>query len=373
MCPVLTKWWSIHFWWSISDRPFSQPGDPSIVATSHIRLITLVDCSKKQKNVYPQGLSIVTPWLSQPVLTLFGTGESYGHATTISMLPEGVLLEIFDFYKENDDPDDPIWDWHLLVHVCQIWRQVVFLSPLRLNLRILCTSSTPFRKDLGIWPVLDVNSLADDWRHRPSCPRCSEVLQTCTLNCIVSQMCHTCVRSASSVFSCDTLSVFMCFMCCGHVRMCAQCVKCVTSVCTCVPLTCVVCPMCFATYIVCPMCFADIYSVPGVLSCVALYVALCCHVCLQCLHVCLHYSTYWFKCVGLGWADWCMIWCHMCVAMIQKVSKFVVYLYSSYMAWWRTSVNVTSFTSFPHLSWVLSSTRAHLLSLAGFEITPLSP
>ena len=44
----------------------------------------------------------------------------------------------------------------MLVHVCRIWRQTVFASPHRLNLRILCKRSTPVKKDLCIWPTFPI-------------------------------------------------------------------------------------------------------------------------------------------------------------------------------------------------------------------------
>ena len=82
-------------------------------------------------------------------------GESHGGATTIDTLADDVLLEIFDFYRKNHiNPllPRPIWEWHLLVHVCRRWRHIIFESPRRLDLQILCTYKT-FRKDLGIWPA----------------------------------------------------------------------------------------------------------------------------------------------------------------------------------------------------------------------------
>jgi hypothetical protein len=79
------------------------------------------------------------------------------------MLSDDVLLEILDFFQKNHDPTprpealpEAVGDWHILVHVCQKWRQVVFASPLRLHLRILCTHGTPVRKSLDIWPTLPV-------------------------------------------------------------------------------------------------------------------------------------------------------------------------------------------------------------------------
>ena len=70
------------------------------------------------------------------------------------MLPDYVLLEIFDFWRKS--LPGYLKDWHLLVHVCQRWRQIVFASPLRLNLQILCTKSTPVRTHLGIWPAIPI-------------------------------------------------------------------------------------------------------------------------------------------------------------------------------------------------------------------------
>jgi F-box-like len=49
------------------------------------------------------------------------------------VLPDDVLLEIFDYYVAEAGKYEK---WQVLVHVCQKWRYVVFRSPLRLNLRI---------------------------------------------------------------------------------------------------------------------------------------------------------------------------------------------------------------------------------------------
>jgi hypothetical protein len=66
------------------------------------------------------------------------------------MLPDEVLLEIFDlcllveYYR--------IQRWIALAHVCRRWRSVVFQSPRRLNLRLLCTPKRRARDTLDIWP-----------------------------------------------------------------------------------------------------------------------------------------------------------------------------------------------------------------------------
>jgi F-box-like len=73
------------------------------------------------------------------------------------MLPDDVLLEIFDFYVDEDSETSEkriIEEWITLAHVCRRWRSVVFQSPLRLNLRLYCTPETPARKYLDNWPPL---------------------------------------------------------------------------------------------------------------------------------------------------------------------------------------------------------------------------
>ncbi|KAI9429269.1 hypothetical protein H4582DRAFT_2031305 [Lactarius indigo] len=84
-------------------------------------------------------------------------GGSYRRPLTIGVLPDDVLLEIFDFCRKTLLYTNlPGWEWHLLVHVCQRWRQIVFASPHRLHLWILCTSGTPVRTNLGIWPPFPI-------------------------------------------------------------------------------------------------------------------------------------------------------------------------------------------------------------------------
>jgi hypothetical protein len=73
------------------------------------------------------------------------------------VLPDDVLLEIFDFHADEDFeiPEKPrIEERITLVHVCQRWRRVVFQSPRHLNLRLLCTHKTRARDTLDTWPPL---------------------------------------------------------------------------------------------------------------------------------------------------------------------------------------------------------------------------
>src|SRR6267154_2556685 len=75
----------------------------------------------------------------------------------IDVLPDDVLLEIFDFYMNMHPSDEwktEIEAWQSLVHVCRRWRSLVFQSPRRLNLRLFCTPDTPARDTLDVWPPL---------------------------------------------------------------------------------------------------------------------------------------------------------------------------------------------------------------------------
>ena len=109
--------------------------------------------------VRPQHLSTSAPGTCGE-LTLFGTGESYRRTTTIDMLSDDVLLEIFDSYRKIPVHVfyhlQVVWSWRLLAHVCRRWRQIIFESPRRLNLQILCTEKSPVKKNLRIWPILPI-------------------------------------------------------------------------------------------------------------------------------------------------------------------------------------------------------------------------
>jgi hypothetical protein len=79
----------------------------------------------------------------------FGIGRA-----TIDKLTDDALLEIFDFYIKGNLFRN-VDEWHTLVHVCRRWRNIVFASPHRLDLRrLLCTRNRPVRAALDIWPVL---------------------------------------------------------------------------------------------------------------------------------------------------------------------------------------------------------------------------
>src|SRR5712671_1215278 len=91
------------------------------------------------------------------------------------MLPDDVLVEIFNFYVHFYGPP---WTtsqkvWQILVHVCRRWRYLVLASPRHLNLGLVYTGHGHMLEVLDAWPVLPVilrsnNILPNGLRHPKS-------------------------------------------------------------------------------------------------------------------------------------------------------------------------------------------------------------
>ena len=89
-----------------------------------------------------------------------------GQVVTIDVLPDDILLTIVQFYVAEYQygyliEAIPLKDlgregesWQTLVHVCRRWRDLVFGSPRHLNLQLFCTTRTPARETLDVWPAL---------------------------------------------------------------------------------------------------------------------------------------------------------------------------------------------------------------------------
>src|SRR6267154_2277883 len=92
-----------------------------------------------------------------------------GKVVTIDDLSDDDLLVIFDFcvvrlqdlglFHESilfaeQETIRKIDSWQSLVHVCRRWRDLVFKSPRRLNLQLLCIPGTSARRSLDVWPAL---------------------------------------------------------------------------------------------------------------------------------------------------------------------------------------------------------------------------
>jgi hypothetical protein len=106
------------------------------------------------------------------IIELGGTGPLY-RPVTIGALPDDALLETFSFYMEEvymafETSEfvevELLEQWYTLVHVCRRWRIVVFASPRRLNLQLVCSTKRPVRKMLDIWPSLPL--IVNDWHLR---------------------------------------------------------------------------------------------------------------------------------------------------------------------------------------------------------------
>ena len=80
-----------------------------------------------------------------------------GQVIRIDVVPNEVLLEIFDFYMKEYpvlSAKRRVEAWQSLVHVCRRWGSLVFGSSRRLNLRLYCTPKTPAKDTLDVWPAL---------------------------------------------------------------------------------------------------------------------------------------------------------------------------------------------------------------------------
>jgi hypothetical protein len=118
-----------------------ESSDPLIVAKT---LHNQCQCASFVVGQHPARSAELTPChVAQP------------DAVLIDVLPDDVLLEIFNFCmdKGEDKPTKKATEaWQSLVHVCRRWRSVVFGSPRRLDLQLVCTPKTPVKEMLNIWP-----------------------------------------------------------------------------------------------------------------------------------------------------------------------------------------------------------------------------
>jgi hypothetical protein len=102
--------------------------------------------------------------LCEPLRWLLTAAVYVGQATA-NKLTDDALLGIFDSYLSDNSVSDRLQNvnkWHTLVHVCRRWRDLVFVSPRRLNLRLLCRKARPVREMLDIWPALPIE-IEDIW------------------------------------------------------------------------------------------------------------------------------------------------------------------------------------------------------------------
>jgi hypothetical protein len=117
----------------------------------------ITEVTKKASSFDQERLQVEHPVSpSYPVIALVPTVDRRNHVARviIDMLPDVALLEVFDFYINEEQ--ERIEAWHTLVHVCRNWRIVAFGSPRRLDLRLHCNVRTPVRETLDVWPHLPI-------------------------------------------------------------------------------------------------------------------------------------------------------------------------------------------------------------------------
>ena len=100
--------------------------------------------------------------------TELGGADRLCPPVTIDVLPDNVLLEVFEFYLDKDEADNFDFShnydgWQTLVHVCYRWRCIVFASPRRLDLKLYCSGQRSVdSKTLDIWPALPIVIVAEN-------------------------------------------------------------------------------------------------------------------------------------------------------------------------------------------------------------------
>jgi hypothetical protein len=136
-----------------SRRPlFSPPG--TVIATKSAIRRVYSEIRRTSTRIVRGRKGECTPALHRGVASQVGRHVP----VTIDVLPDDVLLEIFDYdrllaLKSQNDPRCPVpWNWQRLAHVCQNWRSLVFASPHRLRLRLYYTGRKPVTLDPSCWP-----------------------------------------------------------------------------------------------------------------------------------------------------------------------------------------------------------------------------
>jgi hypothetical protein len=104
-------------------------------------------CEPPRRTPFPQHILTTADWCD--------VGQ-----VTINMVPDVALIEIFDFYMSEALDHAFGYDseaWIILAHVCQKWRDIIFGSPLRLNVRLRFRAGRSVRVMLDTWPPLSID------------------------------------------------------------------------------------------------------------------------------------------------------------------------------------------------------------------------
>jgi hypothetical protein len=93
--------------------------------------------------------------------TMTADWHNVGEVIQIDVLPDDVLLQIFDLYVYVEPVYVKRRIWQTLVHVCRRWRTLVFQLPRRLDLQLCYRTNTTAKNTLDIWPALPLNIWGD--------------------------------------------------------------------------------------------------------------------------------------------------------------------------------------------------------------------
>jgi hypothetical protein len=147
---------STYFGTALAARSFSSHPESSIPIVCHYE-DSLKAENRDQTQKEGTGQSRCTPFDVQHHLWSLTDLTDLGQVTRIDVLPDEVLLAIFGHYvDELQNSKKEIEAWQSLIHVCRSWRRVVFESPHRLDLQLVCTPATSAKDTLDAWPALPI-------------------------------------------------------------------------------------------------------------------------------------------------------------------------------------------------------------------------
>ena len=100
----------------------NDPNDPSSGDTSYGPHNGLMITHEKLEDLGPQGAGSSIPMVNAVSADSVSPDKGHRNATTIDILLDNILLEMFDHCRKRDDQyyrfPYCVWEWHLIVHVC---------------------------------------------------------------------------------------------------------------------------------------------------------------------------------------------------------------------------------------------------------------
>jgi hypothetical protein len=149
--------------------PFSSSESDSLTSEHLWRFSDPIDGPSKTGRQQERYIFFLAPTI---FTYLSGPGQN-SPRVTINAFPVEILLELFEFCRAASM--NVLWlcylqtwpggwpgAWRTLLHVCRRWRYVVLSSPLRLDLFVDCSDSSPVRELLHIWPPFPIQVMSSN-------------------------------------------------------------------------------------------------------------------------------------------------------------------------------------------------------------------